>query len=291
MPEAALPQTPATPKAPPSSTPPGGTPTSATASEPPPAATAPPAQNSAEFRYPDSPDIAPWARGKTAMEVLQVARGYEEAFNTGRSFAAPQAQVPAPAAPLPPAAPFRFPDDDAILTGKDFRSTLERAFAQVVGPQLQQTAEIASSSAYAAAMSRRPKEFEKWGPEIQQELAKLPRHLWTLDNLDQVVTFVRGKHADEYARDLAQQLVTQMDPTIRPTGGGSGPIPAQTEQKNPFESDKIPEDWKRRAKAAGISEATVREFCAANDMAPEEFWKQFEQSPMQPIVAEAGVGK
>ena len=222
------------------------------------------------------------------MEVLQVARGYEDAFNANRAFAAPAPA--APPAPAQPAGPFRFPDDDAILTGKDFRSTLERAFAQVVGPQLQQTADIAASSSYAAAAARRPKEFEKWGPEIQQELTKLPRHLWTLDNLEQVVTFVRGKHADEYARELAQQLVTQMDPTIRPTGGGSGPIPSQTEEKRPLESDTIPEDWKRRAKAAGITEATIREFCTANDMAPEEFWKQFEQSPMQPIVAEASVG-
>lgn len=245
---------------------------------------------SADWRYPDSPDVPGWARGKSPMEVLQVTRGYEEAFNAGRSFAPPAAQVPTPQVPAGPAAPFRFPDDDAILTGKDFRSTLERAFSQVIGPQLQQTAEQAASGVYAAAQARRPKEFEKWGPEIQQELSKLPRHLWTLDNLEQVVTFVRGKHADEYARDLAQQLVTQMDPTIRPTGGGSGPIPSQHEEKRPLESDAIPEDWKRRAKSAGITEATVREFCAANDMTPEDFWKQFDTSPMQPIVAEAGSG-
>ena len=83
MPETVLPQTPATPKAPPSSTPPGGTPTSATpspqaASET--AATPPPTSApSADWRYPDSPDVPTWARGKSPMEVLQVTRGYEEA--------------------------------------------------------------------------------------------------------------------------------------------------------------------------------------------------------------------
>ena len=70
---------------------------------------------SADWRYPDSPDVPGWARGKSPMEVLQVTRGYEEAFNAGRSFAPPAAQVPTPQVPAGPAAPFRFPDDDAIL--------------------------------------------------------------------------------------------------------------------------------------------------------------------------------
>ena len=53
------------------------------------------------FRFPDTHPVT-WARGKTPEEVLQVARGYEEAFNAGR---APQAQVPQPAAPPPPHVP------------------------------------------------------------------------------------------------------------------------------------------------------------------------------------------
>src|SRR5438128_5355408 len=114
MPDTVQPLTPATPKAPPSSTPPGGTNTSATASPPPaPVATAAPtsAPSAEPFRFPDTHPVT-WARGKTPEEVLQVARGYEEAFNTGRAFAAP-APSAAPAPPTPMAnSPFRFPDDD-----------------------------------------------------------------------------------------------------------------------------------------------------------------------------------
>src|SRR5438128_2528173 len=110
MPENALSPTPATPKASPSSTPPGGTPTSGTPSEPPPKGTepTPKASPSAEpFRFPDTHPV-PWARHKTAEEVLQVARGYEEAFNAGRAFAPAPAPAAAPA-PTQPAGPFRFP--------------------------------------------------------------------------------------------------------------------------------------------------------------------------------------
>ncbi len=81
-----------------------------------------------------------------------------------------------------------------------------------------------------------------------------------------------------------------MEPTIRPGGGGSGPTPST--QQNPFEGEHIPSDWKQRAKTAGIDERTVREFCASNDMQPDDFWKLFPKgSPLQPIVAEASNGR
>src|SRR2546430_14447086 len=128
MPENALPTTPATPKGSPSSTPPGGTPTSATPSEPPkaaPTATPPTSAPSAEpFRFPDTHPVS-WARNKTAEEVLQVARGYEEAFNASRTVAPPVAPLPPPAT-ASYVRQFRFPDDDAILTGNVVRAMLQR---------------------------------------------------------------------------------------------------------------------------------------------------------------------
>lgn len=183
------------------------------------------------------------------------------------------------------------PADDAILTGKDWRTLSEQAFAQYIQPAMQQSVDMAASASYAAVSQKHSRDFQRFGPEIQQELARVPKQYWTLDNLETVVTLIRGRHTDEVAREMAQQLVSSMDPTIRPTGGGSAPIPTQTEQHNPFESDTVPTDWKMRAKQAGITESTIREFCQANDMSPEDFWKQFGSSPMQPIVAEANVGR
>lgn len=173
-----------------------------------------------------------------------------------------------------------------ILTTKD----LPALFQQYVQPALDRSAEDRASSNYAFAKMNNAPAFQKYGPEIQQELAKVPKQYWTLDNLETVITLVYGRHRDDYAREEAQRLVSQMEPTIRPTGGGSGPIPTQTEQTNPFESDQVPTDWKMRAKQAGINESTIREFCAANDMTPDDFWKQFDTT-RQPIVAEANLGR
>lgn len=289
MPETALPPMPATPKAPPSSTPPGGTPTSAMPPQPAVTAPAPTSPPSAEpFRFSAGPDVVEWARGKTAQEVLAIAQGYESAFNRyqGPSVPANAAPTYQPPQQSQPPTGWTPPADDAILTGKDWQNLSQRAFQQYVQPAMQQSVDMAASASYAAVAGKHATGFQKYGPEIQQELAKVPKQYWTLDNLETIVTLVYGRHRDDYAREEAQRLVSQMEPTIRPTGGGSGPIPTQSEQQNPFESESIPADWKMRAKQAGINEATIREFCQANDMSPADFWKQFDSS-RPPMVAEA----
>ena len=146
-----------------------------------------------------------------------------------------------------------------------------------------------ASTALAIAKRDNPVEFAKYGPEIMAELAKVPRYGWTLDNIEIVVTLIKGRHRDEYAREQAQHLIATMEPTIRPTGGGSGPVSASNVAGNPFDNERVPADWRQRAKQTGINERTIQEFCTANDMTPEDFWKQFERSPMQPIVAEASI--
>jgi len=156
---------------------------------------------------------------------------------------------------------------------------------------VQQAQEMAASGVYGVARQTHSKDFAKYGPEIQQELAKIPRQLWTLDNIDTVVTLVAGRHREDYARERAQEIIAQMEPTIRPTGGGSEPVPTSQQKSHTLESDAIPADWKARAKAQGITEATVREFCSTNDMTPEQFFEMFEKSPLQPIVAEVPSGR
>ena len=289
MPENELPLAPKTPKPTPTSTPPGSTATPPTPGSPSPQtppATSTPSASPQPFRFGADPNVPQWAQGKTAEEVLAIARGYHDTFERQ----VPQS-VPASAAPQQPFAPpepARFGQEamigneqHTILTTKD----LPKLFAQYVQPALQQSTDLAAGGIYAAVQARHPSAFQKYGPEIQQELAKVPKQYWTLDNLETVVTLVYGRHRDDYAREEAQRLVSQMEPTIRPTGGGSGPVPTQSDVKNPFESDEIPSDWKMRAKQAGINESTIREFCQANDMTPEEFWKQFSSRP--PMVAEA----
>lgn len=258
-----------------SSTPAGGTPSSPT---PPASPTAP--SPSAEWRA--GPDAAEWARGKTAEQILAVAQGYVDTYARSPQPTAAVAAAPTPEAPIA---------DDMILTGKDLRKALAQGFAQYVQPALTQNATMTSGAIYAQARGLFPTEFTKYEPEIQQVLASVPREQWTIDNLERVVTFVRGRHVADLAREEAQRLVANMDPTIR-SGGGSGLAPTpQQPTVNPWENPNVPAEWKQRAQQAGISEATIREFCATNEMAPEDFWKMFDKSPMQPIVAEAGRGR
>ncbi len=278
MPENVLPQPNSAPKVPPSSTLPGGTASSATPSAEAATGAAPTSPTSVEpYRYPANENVPEWARGKTAAEVLSVAQGALNAF--GRPAAG--TAMPASAAPQAPVSTQGI-DDDAILTGRDAK----RLFEQFVSPSLANNVENTAANSLAVARSTHAKDFERYGPEITQELAKVPKQYWTLDNVETVVTLIRGRHRDEYARELASQLAANMEPTIRPTGGGSGPVTTQPSAQNPFEGEHVPAEWRIRAKNAGINERTIQEFCQANDMSPEDFWKQFERSPMQPIVAE-----
>lgn len=208
-----------------------------------------------------------------------------DTLRTMRNNNQPQPQGPAPIQRL---------DADAIVTGRDLDMQGERMYRERVAPEIASAWEMAAGATQSAAKIQYAKEFEKYGPEIQGELQKLPPQMRTLDNISTVVTLVKGRHADEdreaYAREHAQRILTEMGQTIRPTGGGSSsnsPI-----QPNPFESDDVPADWKSRAKTAGITESTLLEFCRSNDMTPDAFWKLFPKgTALQPIVAEAGRGK
>lgn len=213
---------------------------------------------------------------------MNIAKGYEEVFNRS----GPPQREPA----QPSRDPFNVRDDD-IVTGQALKQYLAEAERRVIGPHLQKTSEQAASSVFGYARTQYKKEFDRWGPEIQQELAKVPKDLWTVDNMETIVNLVAGRHREDYARDRAQEIISQMEPTIRPMGGGSEPIPTAEQKSHSLESDKIPADWKARARQAGITESTVREFCQSNDMTPEQFFQMFEKSPLQPIVAEVPSGR
>lgn len=126
-------------------------------------------------------------------------------------------------------------------------------------------------------------DFARYGPEIDALIARVPSNLRTIDNLQRVVKMIRSDHVDEIAAERAQQLAATMAPGLRPTGGGAPLAPVSREHS--LESEKIPPEWKERARAAKITEDTVAEFCRANDMTPIDFYKQFD-SPRNRIAEE-----
>ena len=193
------------------------------------------------------------------------------------------AEVKPPAAPAPAPAPaFDFADDEYI----DGR-TLKRMLADRA-PARDDTAVILAADANLSIVrSKYARDFERFGHEIDAMLAQVPHGVRTLDNLERVVKMVRSDHLDEIAGELATQRIAGMEPTLRSNGSPASPAPISREFS--LESEKIPEAWRRSALANGITERTVDEFCRANDMTPEQFYKQFDK-PMSPIVGERGKG-
>lgn len=248
-----------------SSTPPGTTDTSATASPP----------NLVE-KWRAGDDAPAWARGKSSEEILGIAKSLVDTFQrTGNAPAASAAA--APAAP----APINYADDDYI-TGAQLRNILSDAATRSVQPAISQSVDLAASANLGLMRQQYAKDFQRYGPEITQRLATVPKTMWTLDNLETVVKLVRSDHLDELARERASELASSVEPTIRSSGLNAS-VPVSQNKEHSLESERIPVEWKQRAAAAGVTERVVEEFCRANDMTPEAFYAQFDK-PMSRIV-------
>ncbi len=187
-----------------------------------------------------------------------------------------QAPPPAAAPATPPPSSFDVADD-AYMTGADYKRALASQRPDTTA------LDLAASGNVAHVRTQHAATFAKYGGEIDALIARVPAHLRTIDNLTQCVRMVRSDHVDEIAAERAQQLAATIAPTLRPTGGGSAPAPVSREAS--LESEKIPQEWKDRARAAKITENVVDEFCRANDMTPAQFYKQFD-TPANAIVSE-----
>ena len=169
---------------------------------------------------------------------------------------------------------FDLPDDE-YMTGKQVKGILQQ-FANQPAPIDQNARNLAAQSVWGLIQVQRPDDFKRWGDEINREASKLPVEHWTLDNLKIVVDIVKSRHIDELAAEKAQRLVDESHPTIRSGGsGGSGSGP-YTQQRT-LASDTLPQGWVDRARAAGINEATVREFCELTGQTPDQYLADVEK--------------
>lgn len=206
-----------------------------------------------------------WARGKTGEEILAITNQFVE-------------QVVRPAAPAPVAQAPSVPtalDPQGYVTGQDLLNAQQQAVSQFA-PTLQRLAEQNALSTYRLVSSdpKYAEVFKNYGPEVSQYLARLPREQWTVDIVEGAAKLVRADHVDELVRDGAQRLIQNMEPTIRPTGGGA--TPQAPNQDLSLKSDKLPTEWRDRAAKVGLDERTLDEFCFANNISREQFFKTFE---------------
>ena len=69
--------------------------------------------------------------------------------------------------------------------------------------------------------------------------------------------------------------------------GRAGLTPAsQTKETAEATLEKLPEKWRDHAKAVGISARELHEFCWANDITIDEFFKQFDKGLVTDAIAD-----
>ena len=260
------PQTPPTPTtpAPSSPTPPSGTPTKDSTPE---------LNNlvAPEYRYPETESVPAYLRGKTAGEAAKLLQGLVENIGRGPAQAAPQEQPPA--------------QDDEYVTGGQLRQVQQQALAQV-NPWLQTVADQQANMSYNLAKREQTEIFKKYEPEIISVLQRIPRQNWTLDAIQNAVTFVKGNHVDELAAEKVRQLEMTMASTMRSTGRAGLTPESPTQETVGERLGKTPDSWRTHAQAVGITDQQVYEFCHANDTTPEEFFAQFKNGIVTDAVAD-----
>jgi len=214
-----------------------------------------------EYRYPDAPEVPQYLRGKTAGDAAQLLNSLVESMSKGGGI--PQQ----PTEPTPAA-------DDDYVTGGHLKQAQREALSQV-NPWLQTVADQQATFGYNLVKNESPEIFKKYEPEIVQVLSRVPRHQWTLDVIRNGVTFVKGNHVNELLAEKTRELEATMHSTMRSTGRAGSTADSEPQETVAALLAKTPEAWRARAQAERISPATVYEFCNANDITPDEFFKQF----------------
>ena len=196
------------------------------------------------------------------------------------------AQSAPPQTPTAPAAPAYNPED--YITGAQLATAQQQAYAQYVQPGVNQALDLAASGNLDRVKQKYADKFAKYGPEILATLSVVPKAQWTIDNLEKVVKLSLVDHVDEMARERAEHLLSEMTPTMRSGGAGSGSVPTPQPDFS-LKSEKLPEAWRKRAESLGLTEQALTEFCASNGMSREDFFKQFEKGLVSDAVTEISI--
>lgn len=168
------------------------------------------------------------------------------------------------ATPVAPNAP-QAPSPDDILTFGDF----QRYGQQAVAPTYQALA----ATNRALMQQRYPNEFARYGPQIDMLIATIPVESRSIDILENAIKIVRADHMDEIVQERAQAMVANMEPTLRSGGGGSGTATSPLPQNNPLDAEGVNPEWQRRAKEVGLTAETIRDYCKANGMSMDDYFK------------------
>jgi hypothetical protein len=170
------------------------------------------------------------------------------------------------------------PDPELIYTD---RAEYNRQLAAYMQAMQQQTFQqlgmpfinnAAETSLHLARNGKYKEVWEKWEPEIMQELSVIPRTNWNIQLLDKAAQLVRSNHIDEIVRVEAERMAgnlrqgapaveggsTGFDGTRNDSGSGR-PLDQLFADNDPSiralkESGLTPTDIRQRFKAMGTTE-------------------------------------
>jgi hypothetical protein len=248
-----------------------------------PGGTSPPTSPPAPAEPWRAPPTAPaFAAGKTAEEILadyvRTANALESVVRTGVAPQAPPSQPQYQPQPPVQQQPPQIGAEDYV-TGGNLQAWGQQVFSQQVAPQLSRALELAASANLDSVRRNNAPIFQKYGPEVDALLAKVPFEQRTIDNLNVVVDIVRGRHVEELASERASRLVADMGPTIRSSGGGSGGAGGfqapSTNESSILGNEKVPASWRDMAAKVGLDERAIDGYLQANGMTREQFVEQF----------------
>ena len=198
--------------------------------------------------------------GKSAEEILGIAEAQAQMLARPIQVQA-QPQAPMMAMDI---------NDDDYIDGRKFKQLAAR-WANNANYVDFGARQQAAGALLAAVEMRRSDDFKRWGAEIRAELAKLDPTNWTIDNLNIVVDIVKSRHVEELAQERAARLAKEAYPTIRSGSGGSG---NGAPYRPPTLNDEgVPREWAQAARAAGITEQQVWEFCQQAGISEEQYYK------------------
>ena len=155
-----------------------------------------------EFRYgADAGHLA----GKTPAEAVDIvnklATGYTQLYQQASQLA-------------PQAAPkMKAPDADLMLTNpeewqRQYKAQIQTEMVnymnQAAAPLVNQTAQ---ASRYVASQGKYKDVFEKYGHEVEMQVANIPIAQRTPELWEKVAQIVKGEHAEDLAQEYAQRLV------------------------------------------------------------------------------------
>ncbi|MFH0899309.1 MAG: hypothetical protein V2A73_01640 [Pseudomonadota bacterium] len=210
-----------------------------------------------------------WAVGKTAAEVLGLAKQQNDIISSMPAYQPPRNE-PVSEKPWQTAPPGLPTDDDWTATPSKAASAFEKVMAANLEarytPMLEGMAQSVAQGARAQAQMLFSKEFGKYGPEIDNEIAKVSIAQRTPDLYRYAVEIVRGRHIEELAEERVRERMANLPAAERAMGGAMGAA-----QTGLVDWDKLPPVIKDKWQRAGITEATIREDCAKWGMTPARF--------------------